>query len=86
MTSLATPTGTGATASAPVRRGRPARSSGPDVGRPSVVWALPATLFFTVFAIVPLVLVAVLSFVAWAGSARRSGWACRTGRRSCTTR
>jgi xylobiose transport system permease protein len=46
---------------------RPARRAGPGVGRPGALWALPATLFFGLFAIVPLVLVAVLSFVNWNG-------------------
>jgi xylobiose transport system permease protein len=32
-----------------------------------MAWAVPATLFFTLFAIVPLVLVAVLSFTSWNG-------------------
>jgi xylobiose transport system permease protein len=31
------------------------------------VWALPATVFFAVFAIAPLVLVAVLSLTSWSG-------------------
>ncbi|GAA5003924.1 sugar ABC transporter permease [Kitasatospora paranensis] len=35
--------------------------------RPGFVWAVPATLFFVLFAIVPLVLVAVLSFTRWDG-------------------
>nr|WSZ95801.1 sugar ABC transporter permease [Streptomyces sp. NBC_00857] len=37
------------------------------VARPGLGWALPATLFFALFAIVPLVLVAVLSFTNWSG-------------------
>jgi xylobiose transport system permease protein len=37
------------------------------VTRPGFVWAVPATLFFVLFAIVPLVLVAVLSFTRWDG-------------------
>jgi xylobiose transport system permease protein len=37
------------------------------VARPGLGWALPATLFFGLFAIVPLVLVAVLSFTNWSG-------------------
>jgi xylobiose transport system permease protein len=47
--------------------GRARRSGGSSVGRPGVVWAIPALLFFGLFAIVPLVLVAVLSFVSWGG-------------------
>jgi xylobiose transport system permease protein len=35
--------------------------------RQGISWAVPATLFFTLFAIVPLVLVAVLSFTTWNG-------------------
>ncbi|MFJ2647642.1 carbohydrate ABC transporter permease [Streptomyces sp. NPDC087420] len=39
----------------------------PGVARPGIGWALPATLFFVLFALVPLVLVAVLSFTTWSG-------------------
>ncbi|MGW5430203.1 carbohydrate ABC transporter permease [Streptomyces sp. NPDC004059] len=35
--------------------------------RPSFLWALPATVFFALFALVPLVAVAVLSFMSWSG-------------------
>ena len=45
----------------PVRRGR-AR-----LNRPGVAWTLPATIFFLLFAAVPLVAVAVLSFMTWTG-------------------
>ncbi|MEU1529855.1 carbohydrate ABC transporter permease [Streptomyces fagopyri] len=45
----------------------PAGSHAADVGRPGFGWALPATLFFALFAIVPLVMVAVLSFMSWNG-------------------
>ncbi|MFG1877331.1 carbohydrate ABC transporter permease [Sphaerisporangium sp. NPDC049003] len=38
-----------------------------EMGRPGFAWAIPATLFFGLFAIVPLVLVAVLSFTRWDG-------------------
>lgn len=48
-------------------RRRQRRSQRPAVGRPGLLWALPATVFFTAFAIVPLVLVAVLSFTSWSG-------------------
>ncbi|GAB3937993.1 carbohydrate ABC transporter permease [Micromonospora vulcania] len=48
-----------------LRSGR--RSGGADHGRPSFAWALPATLFFGFFAIVPLVLVVALSFMSWNG-------------------
>jgi xylobiose transport system permease protein len=37
------------------------------VARPGFVWAAPATLFFLLFAVVPLILVAVLSFTSWDG-------------------
>jgi xylobiose transport system permease protein len=37
------------------------------VTRPGFAWAVPATLFFVLFAVVPLVLVAVLSFTSWNG-------------------
>ncbi|MEV5420787.1 carbohydrate ABC transporter permease [Streptomyces albogriseolus] len=49
-------------------RRRPAASpSVSTVGRPGFAWALPAAVFFTLFAIVPLVMVAVLSFMSWNG-------------------
>ncbi|MEV5986691.1 sugar ABC transporter permease [Streptomyces sp. NPDC052051] len=48
------------------RRG-PGGSSAAQVGRPGFVWALPATLFFALFAIVPLIMVAVLSCMSWNG-------------------
>jgi xylobiose transport system permease protein len=35
--------------------------------RPGLGWALPATVFFTLFAVLPLVMVAVLSFTQWNG-------------------
>ncbi|MCL2731817.1 MAG: sugar ABC transporter permease [Actinomycetia bacterium] len=51
-----------------VERRRPAkRRSGAAVARPGFVWAAPATLFFLLFAVLPLVLVAVLSFTNWDG-------------------
>ncbi|MBY8878456.1 carbohydrate ABC transporter permease [Actinacidiphila acidipaludis] len=49
------------------RRRRPARRTGATVARPGFVWAAPATLFFLLFAVLPLVLVAVLSFTDWDG-------------------
>lgn len=42
-------------------------SPGRSVARPGLGWTLPAVLFFGLFAIVPLVLVAVLSFTSWSG-------------------
>lgn len=48
---------------------RPGTRSGAGVARPGFVWALPATVFFLMFAILPLVLVAVLSFTHWDGIA-----------------
>lgn len=50
-----------------VGRRRSARRSGAAVARPGFVWAAPATLFFLLFAVVPLILVAVLSFTSWDG-------------------
>ncbi|MFC9324915.1 carbohydrate ABC transporter permease [Kitasatospora sp. NPDC057015] len=52
-------------------RGRSAgpRRAGAAVSRPGFVWAVPATVFFLLFAIVPLLLVAVLSFMRWNGLA-----------------
>ncbi|MFD6381684.1 carbohydrate ABC transporter permease [Streptomyces nigra] len=46
---------------------RPPASNATKVGRPSFAWALPAALFFALFAIAPLVMVAVLSFMTWDG-------------------
>jgi xylobiose transport system permease protein len=68
MTSLIRPTApSGVPATAQRRRGRARRPGGLAVGRPGVVWALPATAFFATFAIAPLVLVAVLSLTSWSG-------------------
>ncbi|MFJ5031197.1 hypothetical protein ACIQB5_24425 [Streptomyces sp. NPDC088560] len=44
-----------------------ARRAGVGVIRPGFVWAVPATVFFLLFAILPLVLVAVLAFTSWDG-------------------
>ena len=44
-----------------------ARRSGVGATRPGIAWAAPATLFFLLFAIVPLVLVVVLAFTNWNG-------------------
>ncbi|MEY9967881.1 xylobiose transport system permease protein [Streptacidiphilus sp. MAP12-16] len=46
-----------------------ARRAGVGVTRPGFAWAVPATVFFLLFAILPLVLVAVLSFTSWDGIA-----------------
>ncbi|KAB1143772.1 sugar ABC transporter permease [Micromonospora sp. AMSO12t] len=55
-------------ASAATEQRRARRSpGGPTLSRPGFAWALPATLFFGLFALVPLVLVVVLSFTSWAG-------------------
>ncbi|WP_437014548.1 carbohydrate ABC transporter permease [Streptomyces sp. enrichment culture] len=48
-------------------RRRPEASPASRVGRPGFLWALPATVFFALFAIVPLIMVAVLSFMTWNG-------------------
>lgn len=46
--------------------GERARSSGGlKIGRPSFLWSLPAITFFTLFALVPLGVVAWLSFTSW---------------------
>lgn len=47
--------------------GRSRKPGGPNAGRPGFAWALPATLFFALFAILPLVGVAVMSFTSWSG-------------------
>ncbi|MBF9072690.1 carbohydrate ABC transporter permease [Streptacidiphilus fuscans] len=44
-----------------------ARRTGAGVTRPGIAWAVPATVFFLLFAVLPLVLVAVLSFTSWDG-------------------
>ncbi|GHH75318.1 ABC transporter [Streptomyces sulfonofaciens] len=49
------------------QRRRTRRPVGTSAGRPGIAWALPATAFFVLFAIVPLILVAVLSFASWNG-------------------
>lgn len=49
------------------RRGIARRRAGVGVIRPGFAWAVPATVFFLLFAILPLVLVAVLSFTSWDG-------------------
>ncbi len=56
---------TTATATADPRR--PVRRTGARIGRPGLLWAVPATVFFGLFAIVPLVLVAALSLMDWNG-------------------
>ncbi|MFD7453564.1 carbohydrate ABC transporter permease [Kitasatospora sp. NPDC059827] len=45
------------------------RATGRGAGatRPGLVWALPAAVFFGMFALTPLLLVAVLSFTSWDG-------------------
>ena len=53
--------------SRPRARRRPDGSSVADAARPGFSWALPATVFFALFAIVPLIMVAVLSFMTWNG-------------------
>ncbi|MFD8642784.1 carbohydrate ABC transporter permease [Streptomyces zaomyceticus] len=45
---------------------RPARP-GTGAGRPGFAWAAPAAVFFALFALVPLLLVVVLSFTRWNG-------------------
>lgn len=54
-------------AAPPAKRGRRRTTNVADVGRPSFVWAAPATLFFAAFALVPLLMVVVLSFMTWDG-------------------
>jgi xylobiose transport system permease protein len=59
-------------AAAPVKTsgrgsGRARGGQAADVGRPGFAWAVPATIFFVLFAILPLLAVAVLSFMSWGG-------------------
>ncbi|HEU5005546.1 MAG TPA: sugar ABC transporter permease [Jatrophihabitantaceae bacterium] len=42
-------------------------SSTREAGRPGAIWAVPALLFFTLFAVVPMVLVVLLAFTSWSG-------------------
>ncbi|MFC7861405.1 carbohydrate ABC transporter permease [Arthrobacter koreensis] len=46
----------------PAAAGRSARST-----RPGLAWTLPATVFFLLFAVIPLIAVVVLSFMSWRG-------------------
>ncbi|MFF3037298.1 carbohydrate ABC transporter permease [Arthrobacter citreus] len=46
----------------PARAGRSARTP-----RPGLAWTLPATVFFLLFAVLPLIAVVVLSFTSWRG-------------------
>ncbi len=59
------------TTTLPVARRRPGsptpHRAGARTTRPGPAWAVPATLFFVLFAVLPLVLVAVLSFTDWDG-------------------
>ncbi|MFJ5136456.1 carbohydrate ABC transporter permease [Streptomyces sp. NPDC088707] len=64
MTTAAVPTVDSTAKSA--RRGRP-RGPATGVGRPGIAWAAPAAVFFGLFALVPLLLVVVLSFTRWNG-------------------
>lgn len=45
----------------------PAQVKGTSAGRPHAAWALPAVLFFTFFAVVPMALAFYLSFTKWDG-------------------
>ncbi|MFH9263278.1 carbohydrate ABC transporter permease [Streptomyces sp. NPDC017546] len=50
--------------------GQKVRKDGPSAigaGRPGFLWAVPAAVFFGLFALVPLIMVAVLSFASWDG-------------------
>lgn len=47
------------------KRGRTEGSGGLKVGRPSFLWSLPAVTYFAMFAILPLGVVAWLSFTNW---------------------
>ena len=48
-------------------KGGPVRSGKARMNRPGIAWTLPATIFFLLFAAVPLVAVVVLSFMTWTG-------------------
>jgi xylobiose transport system permease protein len=50
------------------RRRRPhLRSHAQNIGHPGIIWALPATIYFAIFALLPLVVVVWLSFTEWGG-------------------
>lgn len=64
---------------------RTATPAGP--ARPGFLWAVPAAVFFGLFAVVPLVMVAVLSFAHWDGlSGPEFAAISTTGGRCSTTR
>ncbi|MFD0774864.1 carbohydrate ABC transporter permease, partial [Streptomonospora algeriensis] len=44
-----------------------ARPGAPRAGRPSAWWGLPALLFFSLFAVLPMALVVYLSLTSWGG-------------------
>ncbi|MCQ2001532.1 MULTISPECIES: carbohydrate ABC transporter permease [Arthrobacter] len=48
-------------------KGRPVRAGRARLNRPGLAWTLPATIFFLLFAVVPLIAVVVLSFMTWTG-------------------
>jgi xylobiose transport system permease protein len=48
-------------------RRRMTHRASPAMGRPGAVWALPGLLFFGLFAVVPMIGVAYLSFTDWDG-------------------
>ena len=63
MSAVTTPAGR-------VRRADPGNRTRPGTSvdrRPGILWALPAFAFFTLFAVIPMVLVLVLSFTDWKG-------------------
>ncbi|MFC7472068.1 hypothetical protein ACFQVA_38020 [Actinomadura keratinilytica] len=62
---------------------RTATPAGP--ARPGFLWAVPAAVFFGLFAVVPLVMVAVLSFAEWDGLSGPRFAASTTGGRCSTT-
>ncbi|MEU0335452.1 sugar ABC transporter permease [Streptomyces sp. NPDC006193] len=66
MTTQLTSAPPAAAATGKARR-RPADRRTAHGTRPGFLWALPATVFFTVFAVAPLIMVAVLSFMSWNG-------------------
>jgi xylobiose transport system permease protein len=48
-------------------RGRSAHRTRPATGRPGAAWAVPGLLYFVLFAVVPMIAVAYLSFTDWDG-------------------
>lgn len=67
MSLATTPVRSGSVSADPERTGRGRGRPVGGTGRPTPLWALPSVVFFFAFAVVPMVLVAYLSFTQWDG-------------------